>query len=105
MCYVRGHPYDYDLWERRGAEGWSYSNVLPYFKKAETYSHSTVVDCRSSSLQNAQIQGPNDPYRGHNGPLIVTRGSADHPLHQVIDWQNLYPIKNSKGLARLRKVS
>ncbi|PAV87494.1 hypothetical protein WR25_18622 [Diploscapter pachys] len=68
MCYVRGHPYDYDLWEKEGVEGWSYSSVLPYFKKAETYSHST---------------GPNDPYRGHNGPLIATRGSADHPLHQA----------------------
>ncbi|WKX94674.1 hypothetical protein Q1695_011725 [Nippostrongylus brasiliensis] len=68
MVYVRGHPLDYDRWENEGATGWSFKNCLPYFKKAETYSHS---------------QGPNDPYRGHDGPLSVTRGHAEHPLHQA----------------------
>jgi choline dehydrogenase len=35
MLYVRGHPRDYDEWRQLGAEGWSYADVLPYFKKAE----------------------------------------------------------------------
>ena len=35
MLYVRGHPRDYDLWRQMGCEGWGYSDVLPYFKRAE----------------------------------------------------------------------
>jgi choline dehydrogenase len=35
MAYVRGHPGDYDTWAKGGATGWSYRDVLPYFKKSE----------------------------------------------------------------------
>ena len=35
MLYVRGHPRDYDIWRQLGNEGWSYEEVLPYFKKSE----------------------------------------------------------------------
>ena len=35
MLYVRGNPRDYDLWRQAGCEGWSYADVLPYFKRAE----------------------------------------------------------------------
>ncbi|MEP7311982.1 MAG: GMC family oxidoreductase N-terminal domain-containing protein [Pseudomonadota bacterium] len=35
MVYFRGHAADFDDWERAGAAGWSYSNVLPYFKRSE----------------------------------------------------------------------
>ena len=33
----RGHAYDYDLWRQLGNTGWSYEDVLPYFKKAESF--------------------------------------------------------------------
>ena len=55
MLYVRGHKWDYDHWAELGNEGWSYDEVLPYFKKAE---HNEVFD--------------ND-FHGQNGPLNVTK--------------------------------
>lgn len=39
MCYIRGVPEDYDLWERMGATGWNWRSVLPYFKKSENQEH------------------------------------------------------------------
>lgn len=62
MVYVRGHAFDYDRWVAEGATGWSYAEVLPYFKRAETFS----------------LGG--DAYRGGSGPLHVTRGSSTNPL-------------------------
>jgi choline dehydrogenase len=35
MIYIRGHARDYDLWRQMGLEGWSYADVLPYFKRSE----------------------------------------------------------------------
>lgn len=34
MCYLRGHPADYDEWAALGNPGWSYADVLPYFKRS-----------------------------------------------------------------------
>jgi choline dehydrogenase len=39
MCYVRGEPQDYEAWAAAGNLGWSYVDVLPYFKKAEDQEH------------------------------------------------------------------
>jgi choline dehydrogenase len=43
MAYVRGHPGDYDAWAAAGAEGWSYAEVLPYFKKSEDFVDSPEI--------------------------------------------------------------
>ena len=43
MVFVRGHARDFDNWEHSGASGWSYSDVLPYFKKMETW-HGDIDD-------------------------------------------------------------
>ena len=53
MIYIRGHKNDYDTWAKLGNKGWSYKDVLPYFKKSETRS-----------------AGANE-YRGGEGPLHV----------------------------------
>ena len=63
MVYVRGHARDYDTWAEMGADGWSYADVLPYFKRMEN-SHG----------------GSGPEFRGTDGPLHITRGPRDNPL-------------------------
>jgi choline dehydrogenase len=63
MVYVRGNPLDYERWESEGATGWSYRDVLPYFRRAEGRA------------------GGGDEYRGADGPLATRRGLLDNPLH------------------------
>ena len=65
MIYVRGHAGDYAHWEAAGAAGWGYADVLPYFRRMET-SHGGAA-----------------PWRGTDGPLHVTRGPRDNPLHDA----------------------
>ncbi|KXF90841.1 choline dehydrogenase [Phaeobacter inhibens] len=67
MVYVRGHAGDYNHWAESGAAGWSYADVLPYFKRMETW------DDRG--------HGGDPDWRGADGPLHVTRGPRDNPLH------------------------
>jgi choline dehydrogenase len=65
MVYVRGNPFDFNRWEEEGARGWSYSNVLPYFRRAEN-----------------RTEG-GDIYRGDSGKLCTSRGKFDNPLNPV----------------------
>jgi choline dehydrogenase-like flavoprotein len=43
MAYVRGHPGDFDAWAEGGAAGWSYAEVLPYFRKSEALAPSEAI--------------------------------------------------------------
>jgi choline dehydrogenase len=53
MAYVRGHPGDFDSWAAGGADGWSYDDVLPYFKKSEGLAPSgdIIVDTDAHNTQ------------------------------------------------------
>ena len=63
MVYVRGHKQDFEDWQSAGNPGWSYDNVLPYFKRMESWQHGA------------------DEFRGGDGPLNVSDVSAKlHPL-------------------------
>jgi 4-pyridoxate dehydrogenase len=63
MAYSRGMREDYDNWESGlGLKGWSFRDVLPYFKRSESW------------------EGKEDEFRGGNGPLTVTRMHYDDPL-------------------------
>ncbi|MEM7253044.1 MAG: choline dehydrogenase [Pseudomonadota bacterium] len=62
MLYVRGQPLDYDTWAQLGNRGWSYADVLPYFKKSEHY------------------EGTGDDSRGSGGLLNVTDMYERHEL-------------------------
>ncbi len=71
MCYVRGHALDYDRWQDEGAEGWSYADCLPYFRRAETANDGV------ETYKGAHT------YRGKDGPLQVTTGPAKNPLFKA----------------------
>src|SRR3954463_4253990 len=55
MAYVRGHPGDFDAWAADGANGWSYDEVLPYFKKSEGLAPSgdVVIDADAHNTTGA----------------------------------------------------
>ncbi|MGC1694925.1 MAG: choline dehydrogenase [Pseudolabrys sp.] len=62
LLYVRGQPGDYDHWRQLGNAGWSFEDVLPYFRRAED-----------------QERG-SDELHGKGGPLAVSNVSEPHPL-------------------------
>jgi 4-pyridoxate dehydrogenase len=63
MAYTRGNPGDFDRWAQKGATGWSYADVLPYFKRCETFAG-----------------GAND-WRGGDGPLGTEFARTTDPLY------------------------
>lgn len=65
MLYIRGNPADYDHWAKLGNEGWSFKEILPYFKKIENFE-----------------QGADD-YHGKDGPLIIKTLKTLNPLTQA----------------------
>jgi choline dehydrogenase len=63
MIYIRGHARDYDQWRQMGLTGWGYADVLPYFKRAETF------------------QGGADDYHGDDGPLYVSKAASKNTIY------------------------
>ncbi len=61
LIFIRGQQEDFDGWAKQGATGWSYNEVLPYFRSLERYS------------------GKGDDHRGHDGTLHVSDMRTDHP--------------------------
>ncbi|MEM1151600.1 MAG: choline dehydrogenase [Pseudomonadota bacterium] len=65
MIYIRGHARDYDQWRQMGLTGWGFADVLPYFKRSESYE-----------------QGEDD-FHGGDGPLKVSDSPMDSPLYNA----------------------
>jgi len=63
LVYIRGNPLDFERWQEEGAKGWSYPDILPYFRRAED-----------------RAEG-GDAYRGAGGPLKTQYGTLKNPLH------------------------
>ncbi len=63
LVYVRGNPQDFERWAHEGAAGWSFREVLPYFRRAEK-----------------RAEG-GDHYRGGSGKLDTCYGTLKNPLH------------------------
>lgn len=66
MLYSRGHPRDYDQWRQLGNAGWSYADILPYYRRLES-------DWRGDGA-----------YHGAGGPLPVSRHDKTHKLYDLI---------------------
>lgn len=64
LLYVRGQPLDYDTWAQLGNRGWSFDDILPYFKKSERFERG------------------GDHLRGSDGPLTV---SDMYEHHELVD--------------------
>ncbi|SMD04790.1 choline dehydrogenase [Primorskyibacter flagellatus] len=81
MIYVRGHARDFDTWAEMGARGWSYADVLPYYKRLEHWHDGG--------------HGGDPDWRGTDGPLHVSRGPRTNPLTRAFveaGHQAGYPI-------------
>ncbi len=65
MNWMRGNSEDYDSWAQYGVSGWSFADVLPFFRKAETF------------------EGGADTWRGGQGPIQVKRAPCDNALFQA----------------------
>jgi choline dehydrogenase-like flavoprotein len=66
MAYTRGNPRDFDRWARSGATGWSWSEVLPYFKRVESWEDGET------------------PLRGGSGPVTVVRSNTGDPIEEAV---------------------
>ncbi|HYP44933.1 MAG TPA: choline dehydrogenase [Propionibacteriaceae bacterium] len=65
MIFQRGNALDFERWAADpGMADWDWAHCLPYFKR----------------MENCLAAGPDDPYRGHSGPLELERGPASNPL-------------------------
>ena len=93
MAYVRGNRLDYDRWAAAGAAGWSYDEVLPYFRKLEHW------------------EGGSDEFRGGDGPLNVQTCRYQDPLVDAFvqagrtaghEWTDDYNGAQQLGLSRLQ---
>ncbi len=65
LVYARGNALDFEHWVEQGARGWAYADVLPYFRRAESF------------------RGGADAYRGGDGPLATTHGARHNPLYEA----------------------
>lgn len=68
MLYVRGQKADYDGWAQRGNKGWSYADVLPYFRRAE----------------HCEFANGDDEFRGRGGPLNVSGLRNSYPALDLL---------------------
>ncbi|MGV9775020.1 choline dehydrogenase [Streptosporangium sp. NPDC003464] len=98
MIFQRGNPLDYERWGADPGMGtWDFAHCLPYFKR----------------MENCLAADPDDPLRGHDGPLVLERGPVRNPLfaaffeaaqqagHQLTDDVNGY---RQEGFARFDRT-
>jgi len=73
--YIRGHASDYDNWAELGCDGWSYKELLPYFKKSENFQ----PDLTSDRISQKDLEN----FHGSSGPLHVASPNHRNPLSEA----------------------
>jgi 4-pyridoxate dehydrogenase len=95
MAYVRGHRADYDRWAASGLAGWSYADVLPYFRRQESW------------------EGGANAYRGGDGPLTTRFNRYEDPLGEAFleagasaghPFTDDYNAEQQEGFGRLQST-
>jgi choline dehydrogenase len=66
LAFVRGQAQDFDTWAQMGNQGWAYEDVLPFFKRMESYDEG------------------DERFRGRSGPLKVTNPAPASPLYATV---------------------
>jgi choline dehydrogenase len=124
MCYIRGHARDYDIWRQLGNVGWSWEDVLPYFKSIEKYPRGAddahgadgelgvqenrirweIVEAWKQAALDYGIPPNDDHNRGDNDGVGYFQGTiskgrrhsaAQAFLHPVLNRQNLHLLINA----------
>lgn len=99
MIYIRGHRYDYDNWAAMGAKGWSYDEVLPYFKKSENReAGGEIYHGQGGELNVAAIRSPAEI----NDILIDAARSMQIPINEDFNGESqegvgMYEVTQKDG--------
>lgn len=73
MVYQRGNASDYDAWAKQGNSGWSYKEMLPYFKRLESWEPPVGLESDSKAAE----------YHGTDGPISCSNVPSPNPLARV----------------------
>ena len=77
MLYVRGRPLDYDLWEKQGAAGWGWRDVLPYFLRSEDNARgASEFHAAGGPLRVEEQRSPRASRSGRSRPSRSVSGAA-----------------------------
>jgi len=85
MMYVRGHPGDFDAWAAGGATGWSYAEVLPYFRKSEglAASDEIVIDTAAHNTTGPLGVSVRDPILPAARQFVEAAGRSWNPERRL----------------------
>ena len=117
MCYIRGHARDYDIWRQYGNVGWSWDDVLPYFKKIEKYPranehHGTegelgvqenrqrwpIVEAWKRAAIAYGIPETDDHNKGENDGVAYFQGTISNGRRSSAAQAFLHPVMNRPNL-------
>src|SRR5438874_451589 len=88
MLYVRGNPADYDNWAQMGCRGWSYDEVLPFFRKSESYRGNGDPEYRSQGGVDREVRAARE--------VILSGGAVNSP--HVLQISGIGPAEHLKSI-------
>jgi choline dehydrogenase len=118
MCYIRGHARDYDIWRQYGNVGWSWDDVLPYFKSIEKYPRGAneahgcdgelcvqdskvrweIVEAWKKAAIDYGIPETDDHNKGENEGVAYFQGTINNGRRWSAAQAFLHPVMNRANL-------